>query len=130
MAGEKILVVDDDKIIQALFQGELGPKGYEVDAALCGEEALEKVKQKKYDLVFMDFVLPGMDGIKTCQAVKKIAPDSEIVFMTGWVSDGMTYKEVKFMEAGGKVYYLYKPFIEGEIIATVNKALAEKNAGK
>lgn len=130
MAGGKILVVDDDQIIQKKFKEELEPAEYAVDSALCGEEAIEKVKQKKYDLIFLDYILPGIDGIKTCQEIKSNAPDSVVVFMTGRVNSSMTDKEIKFIEAGGKIYSLYKPFIEGEILSTAKKALEEKKEGK
>ena len=127
MAGEKILVVDDTKIVCLGFQKELTREGYEVDYVLSGEEALGKVRSKEYDLIFMDMVMPGgMDGITTCRAIKEIKPDVILVFMTGKLDKDLTSKEAEFTKAGGKVYYLYKPFSEGEILEVTQKALAER----
>ncbi len=128
MAGEKILVIDDEKIVYAAFKKELGLEGYEIDGALSGEEALEKVKEKKYALIFIDYHMPGgMNGVEACKAIRKIDSDLVLVFMTGTVEAGTTTeKEAEFIVAGGKVYYLYKPFLEGEILTVTKKALAGK----
>lgn len=126
MNGEKILVIDDVKIEVVALEEELSQEGYEVDTALSGQEALEMVKSKKYDLIFIDLVMPGMDGIQTCKAIKKIIPDTVSIFFTGKVSADTTKKEIDFINAGGEIYYLYKPFAEGEILETAKKALAEK----
>ena len=86
------------------------------------------VKSKKYDLIFIDLVMPGMDGVETCRAIKKISPASILVFMTGKVGGHVDpiFKEVEFVNAGGKDYYLYKPFLAGEILAVTKKALKER----
>jgi len=126
MAGEKILVVDDEKIVGTAFKRELGREGFEVDSVLDGEHALEMAKVKKYDLIFVDMVMPGIDGIQTCGALKEISPDSTIIFMTGYVDKETIFREIEFTRAGGKVYYLYKPFVEGEILEVTRKALTEK----
>jgi len=123
---KQILVVDDEKIIGTAFKRELGREGYEVDSVLSGEEALEIVKLKKYALIFVDLIMPGMDGIQTCRAIKEISPDSIIVFMTGRIDKGTIFKEIEFTRAGGKVYYLYKPFLEGELLEVTRKALGDK----
>jgi len=123
MPGEKILVIDDSKFICALFKGELAGEGYVVDSVLSGEDALEKAKSTKYSLIFVDMVLAGMDGVETCKALRKISPDSELIFMSG-VYREMADKEAQFIEAGGKSYHLYKPFYEGQILEVTKKALA------
>jgi len=123
---EKILVVDDEKIIGTAFKRELSKEGYEVDSVLSGEEALEMVKLKNYALIFVDLIMPGIDGIQTCKAIKEISPDSIIVFMTGRIDKDTIFKEIEFTRAGGKVYYLYKPFVEGEILAVTRKAIGNK----
>jgi DNA-binding response OmpR family regulator len=126
MAGEKILVVDDEKIVGTAFKRELERENYEVDSALDGEKAREMAKLKKYDLIFVDLIMPGMDGVQTCKILKDISPDSTIIFMTGRIDKDTIFKEIEFCKAGGKVYYLYKPFGEGEILSVTRKALAEK----
>lgn len=126
MSGKKILVIDDEEIIITAFKKELGREGYKVDGASSGEKAVKLVKAKKYDLIFVDFVLPGIDGVQTCREIKKISPEAALVFMTGNIDKKLNYTETDFAEAGGRIYYLYKPFINDEILDVVNKALKEK----
>lgn len=126
MSGENILVVDDEPIIGTAFKVELGGSGYHVDSVLSGEEALKAVKQKKYDLVFIDKTMPGMDGIEACREIKKLSPDSIAIFMTGLFDKANTNKEAQFLAAGGRTYFLYKPFAQGELQEVVKKALIEE----
>ncbi len=125
MSIANILVVDDEPLIGLAFQRELIADGYTVDSVLNGEEALKAVRLKKYDLALIDKDMPGMDGIETCREIKKIAPESVLVFMTGLFDKHNVSKEKQFVEAGGRTYYLYKPFAQGELRAVVHKALNE-----
>ncbi len=124
----KILVIDDEKIVRTAFERELGREGYKVDSASDGMEAILKVRSEKYDLIFIDMVMPVMDGIQTCKAIKEASPDSIQIFMTGKVDKETIWNEIEFTKAGGKVYYLYKPFGDNEILDVIKKALAEKQA--
>ncbi len=141
MAGEKILVVDDAQIVCAALESELVPEGYDVDSAQDGEEALEMARSKRYDLVFVDFVMPAMDGVQTCKAIKDLSADSAIVIMTGKIDKYTNWSETAISgeddivhvinkasieEDIGKVHYIYKPFDEGEILEVARKALAER----
>ncbi|MBF0123410.1 MAG: response regulator [Candidatus Omnitrophica bacterium] len=126
MATKNVLVVDDEAIIGIGFDRALTEYGYQVDSALSGAEALEAVKKKKYDLVFIDKMMPVMDGIETCRGVKKVSPDSICIFMTGLFNKENILKEMAFIEAGGRTYYLYKPFSSSELLDVAQKALGEK----
>ncbi len=72
-------------------------------------------------------VYSEMDGIETCRALKEISSDSRIVSMTGQIYAGLADKELEFVREGGNVYFLYKPFMEGEILEVTKKALKGKN---
>lgn len=124
MSPEQILVIDDDEIVREVVSRELSEGGYEVDTASSGEEAVEKVKFKQYNLVFVDWKLPVMDGVATCREIKKLRPKAELVFFTGNLNPELIRQEVAFMEAGGKVYFLYKPFVEGELLRTARSVLS------
>ncbi|MBF0503643.1 MAG: response regulator [Candidatus Omnitrophica bacterium] len=126
MSGQNILVVDDEEIIGIVFDRELKEKGFHVDCVLGGEKALEAVRNKKYDLVFIDKTMPGMDGVETCRQLMKICPDTVAIFMTGSFDRDNIVKEQQFVAAGGRTYYLYKPFAQGEIHEVVQKALSER----
>ena len=125
MAVVNILVVDDEPLIGVAFQRELNMDGYKVDIVQSGEEALKAVRQKKYDLVLIDKDMPGMDGIETCKEIRKITPEPVLVFMTGLFDKQNLSREREFVAAGGRTYCLYKPFAQGELRATVQKALNE-----
>ncbi|MEI6438412.1 MAG: response regulator [Candidatus Omnitrophota bacterium] len=126
MAGENILVVDDEDIIGLVFKRELEAKGFNVDHVPGGEEAVKAVALKKYDLVFIDKMMPGLDGLETCKRLRKLTPESILIFMTGLLDRENMFNEWKFTEAGGKTYYLYKPFVDGELVEVVGKALKER----
>jgi CheY-like chemotaxis protein len=126
MSAERILVVDDEPIIGIAFQRELGEQGFTVDSVTSAEDAFKAVKSKRYDLVFIDKVMPGIDGIEACRKIKEISPRSIAIFMTGYLDKHNILKEKEFIDAGGKSYYLYKPFAEGELLMVIQKALQEK----
>ncbi len=130
MAQATILVVDDTPIECLALYKELEGEGYEVDTSVSGLDALKKVKDKKYDIVFVDLVMPEMDGIETCKEIKKASPDSIPILMTGHVYSGLREKEVEFVKAGGEYYCLYKPFLPGELAQVAKKALWEKSKKK
>ena len=123
MPSENILVVDDEALIGIAFEREFSDKGYHVDYVLNGEDALEAVKAKKYDLIFIDKKMPGIDGVETCQRLKMISPDSIAIFMTGSFDKDNKIKEQQFVDAGGRTFYLYKPFARGEVLAVIQKVL-------
>ena len=123
MSNENILIVDDTLIEVTAFEEVLSQEGYQVDTALSGEKAVKLVKKKKYDIVFIDMVMPGMNGIETCKAVKEISPDTIPIFFTGRTDAKTSTLEREFIHEGGEVYFLYKPLDEGMILETVRKAL-------
>lgn len=127
MAGEKILVLDDVEIVCDAFKEELEQEGYKVDSALTAKIAFQKTESAKYQLIFVDMFLPDTDGVEACKRLKKISPGSILVFMTGRLDSDPIQKEVAFIEAGGRSYFLYKPFVEGEILQVTKKALSEKD---
>ncbi len=123
--GKFILVIDDESIVCQAFEKELGAYGYIVDRANDCKAALHLVKEKEYDLIFIDFVLPGKDGIQVCKEIKKINKNVKMVFMTGNTESDPIFKEMEFVDAGGRIYQLYKPFLEGELLEITQRALHE-----
>ncbi len=125
MNRKKVLVIDDERIVCRGLEKELRGAGYQTDSAGSCEEALDKIKADNYDLVFVDLVLPGKDGVETCKEIKAISPKTELVFMTGMLKEDPIFKELQFVKAGGQAYYLYKPFLDGEILDAAKKILGE-----
>ena len=127
MGGQKILVVDDEQLIGIALTQELGEEGYQVEYVLSGEDAIEKVKIQFYDLIFVDLVMPGINGVATCQRIKSLSPQTEIVCFTGTYDKQLIARQMEFIAAGGRLYFLYKPFKEGYILKAVQKVLAKSS---
>ena len=125
MSKKRILIIDDEPIICRGLAKELTDAGYEVESASSGEEALIKVEADHFDLIFIDFILPGKDGVETCKAIKEIRPQAKLVFMTGMLETDPIFKEIQFVDAGGEAHYLYKPFAPGEILEVARKVLQD-----
>ena len=78
MAKGKILVVDDEIYIVHILDFSLGMEGYEVVTALDGEQALEKARAEKPDLIVLDIMMPKLDGYETCKRLKADAETQDI----------------------------------------------------
>ena len=97
-ALRKILVVDDDPVVGKSFNRVLSQdKGYVVITAENAAEALEKLHEQEYDLVFTDIKMPGMDGVELAEHVKASRPWTPVVIITGY---GTTENEVRAKAAG------------------------------
>lgn len=99
--GTKILVVDDVQMNLDVFKGLLKKSGTDIDAALSGEAAIRLANKKKYDMIFMDHLMPGMDGVeamKTIRSSSKENADTPVIALTANVSKDSEaeYKELGF----------------------------------
>lgn len=121
----KILVVDDVSIIRTSLKRELEEAGYEAAVAQDGQQALVMTQETAYDIVLLDLMMPGMDGVETCRRLHAAHPEIILILMTGNLESSVRKMEEEFLRSGGKIYYLYKPFHEGEVIDIVGKALKE-----
>jgi DNA-binding NtrC family response regulator len=116
MKLENMLVVDDEKVIRDLFVRAFGSK-YKVDTAGDGYEALRMIDEVKPGLVFLDLLMPGMNGMDVLRRVVAEHPDSRVVVMTG-----LAFEDMKNTALGiGAWGYLYKPFGLDEIEKYVEK---------
>ncbi len=114
---KSILLVEDEKDLVETGKMFLSDAGYEVDTAADGLEAMEKVYDKKYDLVLLDITIPEMDGYQVCRMIKNLSSykDIPVVMLTA-----RTLKADKFrgLETGADEY-LTKPYSPNELISTV-----------
>jgi two-component system nitrogen regulation response regulator NtrX len=83
MAGERVLIVDDEPGVRAALAGILGDEGYAVAVAASGEEGLAVFERQTFDAVLLDVWLPGMDGLETLGRMRERRPDVEIVMISG-----------------------------------------------
>lgn len=118
MSGERVLIVDDEPEISELLSLYLTKEGYEVATALDGRQALESIGKDKADLVILDVLLPGLDGIEVCTELRKVT-DVPIIFLS---CRGDDIDKVMGLVAGGDDY-ITKPFSPREIVARVKAHL-------
>ena len=122
MAGEKILVVDDEENILEAIKYSLSKEGYEVYGASDGEIGLEKAKELSPNLVILDVMLPSLDGFEVCRILRK---DMDVpVFMLSAKSEEID--RVVGLEIGADDY-ITKPFSMRELMARVRNALRRAN---
>jgi len=126
LSKPKVLIVDDTQIICKALTIVLKEEGFDTDFALDGKQAVQKVKDDGYNVILLDLIMPGMDGIETCRNIKNINSRIECILMTGYTDDQLKDREHSFVQAGGRVYGLYKPFSGDEVITAVNKAIDEQ----
>lgn len=119
MAKGRILAIDDERFFRQLYQDLLGGEGYQVRTAAGGEEALEILGEEKFDLVITDMQMPGMDGLATTEAIRKLNPDQEVMVVTGQKD---VEKAVAAMKEG-VCEYLLKPINPGEFLHVVDTIL-------
>ncbi|OGS21181.1 MAG: hypothetical protein A2252_05225 [Elusimicrobia bacterium RIFOXYA2_FULL_39_19] len=119
---EKILIIDDERGMREMLQFSLAQQGYEVDTASGGIEGIEKLKQKKVDLVITDIKMPDMDGIAVLGEVKKIDSDIEVIMVTGFVAVETVMDSLR----KGAFDYITKPFNIDEIAIVIERALERK----
>lgn len=100
-----VLIVDDEKDFVHTLLKRLKRRGLQCEGVFSGEEAIEKIKSEKIDIVLLDMKLPGMDGNSTLLQIKKIQPDTEVIILTGHASANEGITGMK----NGAMDYLMKP---------------------
>ena len=106
--GIKIVAADDERDIRTILKRGLATEGHTVILATNGQEALEKIRSEKPDLVILDIMMPKMDGIEALQKIKNDprTKDLPVIMLTGKSEDEDLLKGYKF----GADYYITKPF--------------------
>src|SRR5450756_1919837 len=121
-ALRKVLVVDDDPVVGKSFNRVLSKdKGYVVITAKNAAEALERMREQEYDVVFTDIKMPGMDGVELTERVKAKRPWTPVVIITGY---GTTENEVR-AKAAGVSDFMRKPLSPERIEESAAHALLE-----
>ncbi len=118
----RILLVDDEERFRTTLAKMLKAQGLEVTALGSGREALEELGEKDYDVVVLDMRMPDLDGIATLTEIKKIAPQTEVILLTGHASLDAA---VEAMRLGG-YDYLLKPCPVEDLLAKIESAYERK----
>ncbi len=122
MPKTKILIVDDELIMRESLGGWLERDGYEVHKAASGEEALELIRNIRFDVLLVDIKMNGMSGIDLLKEVKSSDPDAAVVMITAYGSISSSIEAMKL----GAQDYLLKPFDPNELGVLIEKILESR----
>ncbi|OGQ04099.1 MAG: hypothetical protein A2W61_07095 [Deltaproteobacteria bacterium RIFCSPLOWO2_01_44_7] len=117
----KILIVDDQPGMLETFTDILEDRGFFVEVAEDGFQAIDKVKKTNYDIIFMDIRMPGINGVQTFREVKKINPKVAVIMMTAYAVEDL----IKEAIIEGAYTVVYKPFDMERIISTIERVLTK-----
>ncbi len=122
-----ILLVEDEQDLLELLRYNLAREGYEVSTATSGEEALKAVRNESPDLMLLDLMLPGMDGLEVCRTLKSREHTSDIpvIMLT---AKGEESDIVQGLEMGADDY-VTKPFSPRVLLARINAVLRRREQG-
>ena len=118
MAGERVLVVDDEPTVREVVQWYLEHDGYRVELAGDGADALDAFTARSPDLVVLDLMLPGVDGLEVCRRIRA-ASATPVIMLT---AKGHEADRIVGLELGADDY-LVKPFSPRELVARVRSVL-------
>ena len=123
MSKGKILVVDDEIYIVHILDFSLGMEGYEVVTALDGEQALEKVKTEKPDLIVLDIMMPKLDGYEVCKTIKS-DPGTKQIPVILLSAKGRNVDQKMGFDVGADDY-ITKPFSPRKLVERINQLLGQ-----
>ncbi len=118
----RILVIDDERILNDMLQDGLRGAGFEVDGAYDGVEGIGKLRFQQYDVVLLDIRMPRKDGLEVLRFIKDEFPDIQVIIVTGLASK----QEIKDTVKKGAFACLKKPFKFEKVLETINNALAAR----
>ena len=122
MSSIKIFIVDDELVMRKSLSGWLERDGYEVDTAKSGEEAIEKLKKTRFDLLLVDIKMEGISGLDVLKHVRENDPDVAVVMITAYGSISTAIEAMK----NGAHDYLLKPFDPDELGVLIEKIIEQQ----
>ena len=117
----KILIVDDDKEYRENLKEILDNAGYSNDMAESAKQAMQKLADQQFDIVLLDFMMPGIDGINALGEFKKISPNSKIIMITAFASIENAVVAIK----KGASEYISKPFKIEALLLMIKQVIEE-----
>ncbi len=117
-----ILVIDDEVGIREGCRRALAPLGYDVDVAETGATGLRKLRERSFDLVLLDLMMPGMSGMEALGRIHEIDPDIVIIIITGYATVEAAVQTIK----KGAYNFISKPFTSDDLILVVNQGLEHR----
>ncbi len=118
----EILVVDDEEIVRLSFARSLKSEYCNVETACNGQDALQVMGERAFDVILLDLKMPGMNGMVILQTIKNRWPESEVIIITGYPAVETAKEAVKL----GAYDYLAKPAGPDDVINAANAAMLHK----
>ncbi len=122
MQGQKIMVIDDEKIVGDMAKLALEQEGYYVETFLNGEPALERLKSERFDVVVTDLKMRGIDGMEVLRTVKRLYPETKVIMITAFANLDAAIEALR-----GDVHDFFpKPVKIKELKASIRRALQKR----
>jgi DNA-binding NtrC family response regulator len=116
--GPRVLLVDDEEKFLDVLSQRLGTRGIDAETSASGEEALIKIKNRNFDAIVLDVMMPGIGGIETLKHIKKEYPELQIIMLTG---QGTVGKAVEAMNEGA-IDFMEKPADINKLMDKISEA--------
>ncbi|MBI5582235.1 MAG: response regulator [Deltaproteobacteria bacterium] len=120
--SEKVLLVDDEVEFLDTLSERMRNRGMEVSTSSSGAEALKKVEQESYDVIILDLMMPGVDGLEALKILKEKKPELQVILLTGHAT---VEKGIEAMKLGA-MDFLEKPADLSQLTEKIKKAQAKK----
>ena len=120
--SEKLLIIDDEKNFLDIIAERIRARGIDVSTVTSVEDALNMVEEESFDVVIMDFMMPGMNGFQTLKAIKEKKPGVQIILLTGYVPDDKRIEA----KALGALDVIEKPPDLKDLIEKIKSVKAQK----
>ncbi len=118
----RLLLVDDEARFVETLSKRLTARGYEVEGALGGPQALELLAARPFDVVLLDVWMPGIDGLEVLKAIRRLHPGVKVVLVSGNASINAAVEGMRL----GAIDYLLKPVEIDDVLAKVEEAFEKK----
>ncbi len=124
MLPDRVLLVDDEAEFVETLAERLHARGLEVEVALTGMEGIAKAQATRFDLVVLDFAMPGMDGVATLRALRAASPDLQVILLTGQPTIKAAVEATRL----GAVEFLEKPMDIATLMERIHDARVRRVA--
>lgn len=120
--SNNILVIDDDEQVRLAFVLALEDEGFDLDTVESGEKGLERIADRKYDLIFLDLKMPGLNGVETLRELRKLDKEVPVYIVTAFHQE--FFDQLRDLKNDGIHFELVsKPMNRGQIILVTNSIL-------
>lgn len=122
MSASRIMIIDDEKIVGDMAKMSLEQDGYEVEAFLNAEPALERLKQERFEVIVTDLKMKGIDGMEVLRTVKRLYPETKVIMITAFANLDAAIEALR-----GDVHDFFpKPVKIKELKTSIERALNKK----